>query len=696
MSVRSDDRERQSIVQDLASSDEEIRRLAVERVSTLPLAEALPLLVDRLGDESWRVRKSTVERLVSSSDAEGVVEALVAALADGENPGRRNSAVEALVECGPRGVPRLLEAARGDDADVRKLVLDALSGIADPRSSEVLLQRLEDPDVNVRAAAADALGGLGDPGFAEALLHTAVRDGEDPLVRFSALHALGVLEAPLRARDLTSVLDEKLLRSAALGLLGRRADDAEGIDVLLKGLGSDVRSSREAAMRSLLRLLSRLDGPQAERLVERIRDAVEPGGETVRSALDRLGDAVLSSRLVIVQFLGLRGREETAVPILEAAGDEALAEVCLSTLEAMGEAAERQVAEAWPQLPLAARRDACSLFGRSGGECSAVRLLAALEDTDPEIRIAAARAIARRRLAGALAPLAHRLDCVASDEEPENDEELQTLADALIEVGGEAANVARAVELLEARLTGAVEEVRVAVARVLGCIGRHEDTPLVTLLMKDPSARVRRAAVDALARVEPGTAAEPLRLALADESAPVRIAAAVALGASERDEVLDDLHSLAEDEDPRVRAAAVQALGRRFGPSLDAKRRAQALAALEAALTDDALVALAAVTALDSIGGEESGRVSALLERAEPELVKEAVTCLGRHGAADQLEMLIPLVGHADWSVRAEAIQALAGRGVHRAVPAILRRLETELDAFVRDSILRALKRLGD
>jgi HEAT repeat protein len=44
--------------------------------------------------------------------------------------------------------------------------------------------------------------------------------------------------------------------------------------------------------------------------------------------------------------------------------------------------------------------------------------------------------------------------------------------------------------------------------------------------------------------------------------------------------------------------------------------------------------------------------------------------------------------------VRAEAIQSLAERGMARAVPPILRRLETEQDEFVRDAILRALRRL--
>jgi len=51
-------------------------------------------------------------------------------------------------------------------------------------------------------------------------------------------------------------------------------------------------------------------------------------------------------------------------------------------------------------------------------------------------------------------------------------------------------------------------------------------------------------------------------------------------------------------------------------------------------------------------------------------------------------------VGHPDWSVRAEVIGALAERAVVASVPAILRRLETEQDDFVRDAILRALRRL--
>ena len=134
MTLEYDDRDRESVLSDLTGEDEEVRRLAVERVSVLSIEEAVPHLVERIGDTSWRVRKSAVERLVACPAHESVVAALVAALGDGENTGRRNSGVEALVECGGAAVPQLLAAMTSDDSDVRKLVVDALAGIGDERS----------------------------------------------------------------------------------------------------------------------------------------------------------------------------------------------------------------------------------------------------------------------------------------------------------------------------------------------------------------------------------------------------------------------------------------------------------------------------------------------------------------------------------------------------------------------------------
>lgn len=699
MTFEFDDRDRESVLRDLVDEDEEVRRLAVERVAALPIGEAIPRLVQRIGDESWRVRKAAVERLVACSETTQVVDALIIALGDGENTGRRNSAVEALIDCGSRAVSQLVAAMESPDPDVRKLVVDVLAGISDPRSAPALIEVLDDSDANVRAAVSDALGAIGGEAAARALQKVAVREGEEQLVRFSALHAMAALAMPVRACDIAPVLNDPVLQPAGLALLGR-VDDNEAVTVLLKALSSSSRSVREAAIGPLLHTLSRVDGVDSDLLVARIREATQASPLVVESAVDRLTDANLPARLMLVQFLGLVRTEEVVVPMLLAAQDEALSQVALANLESLGELAETTIDAAWSELDTNARREACVLFGRMEGEASAARLLAALEDPSQELRNASARSIGQRGLADALPLLVHRLESAAENDDFESEEEMAVLTEALIGLAKPAPDsdpgiTEHVISLLTSSLEGAAEAVRLAIATVIGRVGRHQDAQAVEFLLKDPSPLVRRAAVDALARLEPGTAAESLRLALADEAATVRIAAAGALGASESDEVIDALRCLADDEDPDVRAAAVRSVGLRFATSPDEKHQSLVVQLIDTALDDEAAVALAAVDTLRDMGGPVVERALRILDRMEPELVQEAVRCLGASGDASCLESLLPLVSHPDWTVRAETIQVLSDRGVAKGVPPILRRLETEQDDFVRDTILRALDRLG-
>ncbi len=696
MRPQTDARERESVLCDLASPDEEVRRLAVERAFVLPPEQAIPCLVDRLGDPIWRVRKVAVQRLAAGPAPGQAARALVAALADGENPGRRNAAVEALVACGRHSVAPLLVTLASPDPDVRKLVVDALAQIGDARAAGPVMEHLEDSDPNVRAAAADALGAVPAAGAPAALLRAATRAGEDPLVSFSALRTLAALDVEVGPEALGPALADATLRPAALLVLGRGDDPASGA-LLVKALADRSRPSREAAMRALLGQLARLDGERADALVAEIREVAAATPGLVEAAAARLARADLATRLLLVQFLGLVAAPAAAVPILRAARDEALTEVCLATLRAMGEPAEAAIDAEFGELDLESRQTACAIFGAGRGVRSAARLQAALADRSASLRAAAARAVGRRRLAACLPLLAQRLELAAQDGELESEEEVEALSLALGELAGpgaEPALVERAVALLAARVAGAGEGVRVAIAGVLGAIGRPTDVGLLASLLKDPAAAVRRSAVEALARLDPGGAGEPLRLALADESAGVRCAAARALGAAHSDAVQGDLASLAEDADPRVRAAAARALARRFAGSCDAGLRERSQAILDAALRDEASVALAAAEALRELGGEVAARGAALLERAEPELLREGIRCAASAPVLVRADALLSLVSHPDWSVRAEAIETLAARRVARAVLPILGRLEVEQDSYVREVILRALERL--
>jgi HEAT repeat protein len=174
----------------------------------------------------------------------------------------------------------------------------------------------------------------------------------------------------------------------------------------------------------------------------------------------------------------------------------------------------------------------------------------------------------------------------------------------------------------------------------------------------------------------------------------VRIAAARALGASESVAVIDDLRRLTDDEDAGVRAAAVRSVVRRFSQSNTEKSRIEMMKVIDAALADETEVALAAIESLCELDAIAEERAVEILERPEPELVRAAIRCIGLHSDPDGLQVLLPLVGHADWSVRAEAIQTIADRRLIRGVPSILRRLDLEQDEFVRDVALSALKRL--
>jgi HEAT repeat protein len=698
MAAEVERRERESVLQDLASPDDEVRRLAVERLAGLPADEGMTRLVECLGDPSWRVRKAAVERLAGLTEPWRAAPALIEALADGENPGRRNAAVEVLIQAGPRVVPDLIEATRNADVDVRKLVVDALAGIADERATGRLIEMLHDPDANVRGAAADALGGIEDPRIPTALLDVAVADGDDPLVRFSALRALSRLEHSLPAQELAGVLDDPVLRPAAFSVLGH-SDDEQATEFLLKGLVGASRAAREAAMEALLRVLARLDGVRAGWLIERVSEAARDGDDLVGDGVERLETADLSTRLVLVQFLGLLRNAEVVIPVLLAGRDEALAEVAIATLAAMGPLTERALETGWQSLPGESRELACQVLGRTRGESGEARLLVALDDGDPRLRAASARALGRRHCADALPALVRRLEITADLEDPEGDEELAAVVDALValtrvEDGAHGSTTDQAIELLTARLDGASERVRLAIATVLGRIGRDEDAELVTRLLRDESAAVRRAAVQALGRLDSDAAAEPLRLALADESGTVRIAAARALGDSRQTGVVDDLSRLALDHDAMVRAAALRALGAHAASGRAGDVDA-VIGLLSEALSDEGSVVMAAVESLSAIGGEAAASACLpLLAEKDPELVIAAIGCIGRHGDSDALTELRPLVSHGHWSVRAECIGALSERGVVGAVPAILRRLETEQDDFVRDAILRALKRL--
>ena len=166
------------------------------------------------------------------------------------------------------------------------------------------------------------------------------------------------------------------------------------------------------------------------------------------------------------------------------------------------------------------------------------------------------------------------------------------------------------------------------------------------------------------------------------------------LGESGHLDAAEELRGLIADEDSRVVAVAIRSVGRlyRGGEATD-----EIYDLIGNELRAEPIVALAACEALKEVGGDRAGALArSALQCSEPDVVRTAVACLGAHGGEEDLTEAISLATHLDWSVRAEVAQVLSERGHRKSLPALLRRLEVEDDAYVRQVMLRAIGRLEE
>ena len=536
--------------QGLRSDEEEIRRGAVARLaapsSANEAAETLDFLVEAMGDSSWRVRKEAAARAAAFGDPELAAAVLAAALAEPENVGRRNAVVEALVGLGAQAVPALL-GALDKRPEHRKLIADALGLIGDLRAGPALAPLVDDEDANVRVAAAEALGHIGGSA-ARAALQKALARGE-LLLSQASLEGLNRLGASLPINTLEPLLAAPTLRAAALEALGRTGM-LPVLGIVGAALEDPMRSTRDAAIRSLAELYRRLD-PVG-------REAVAAEVSSHRDALPALTTALLEATLGTQRdaalLLGLFKRPEAARPLVLALGDRDLREAAMQALTMIGAPAAETLAACAPDLESELRADAYALLPRLGPAASDPRVQAllaeALDDEASEAAAAAAGALGEVGDREALAPLLRSLgreEAVA-----------HAAADALGRLGARHYDEVRV--LVQSRGLGGPDAPYLC--RALGACGRADDAPFLKQALGGDVPAVRRAAAEALAQLPPSTDVdEALTFALADESVDVRASAARALGAHRAESAADALARCALEAEPLVRGAASRALG---------------------------------------------------------------------------------------------------------------------------------------
>ncbi|HUB08519.1 MAG TPA: HEAT repeat domain-containing protein, partial [Myxococcales bacterium] len=296
----------------MSQTDEEHR---YRNVLALPLSRSggLDPLMEALSDESWRVRKAAVDRLVSDAPVEVLVPRLIEALADEESASRRSAAMEALIKIGAGAVPAVKAAAAHADAEVRKFALDTLGLMGGEEAVDTVAGAVADADPNVRSAAVEALGRLGTAAAQGALLRI-LADGA-PDLQVAALDALGRCGAAVPLDRLEPALKRRDARRAAVRALGH-CPDPGAERAILDALLDRARGVREAALAAWAmkarRRSASLPPPAGER-----RDSLIP------PALEGLEGADVLAAEGAADLLGcLRAREATEALARAADRDE--------------------------------------------------------------------------------------------------------------------------------------------------------------------------------------------------------------------------------------------------------------------------------------------------------------------------------------------------------------------------------------
>ncbi|NOZ84996.1 MAG: hypothetical protein GXP49_01790 [Deltaproteobacteria bacterium] len=663
----------------LNDSDEEVRRLAVIELGPPGGEDARKMLISALGDESWRVRKVAVEQILAFGSSDENIKDLLQCLHEEDNAGQRNAAAEALARIGQPAVEPLIKMLNDDDKDARKFAVDILGEIGDRQGLKGILTALEDEDENVRVAAAEALGRSGWQDAKDALLKAL--DREDTMLNATVLDALFHIEARVDADMMEPFLKDPILRRPALLALGG-ASDEKAFELLIQFLPDRRKGSREAAILSLDRLLSRYPEPERQSVIEKLKERAS------NKVLEGMESAVVTgdreTRTAAARLLGTIGRPESSPALLQAAADESIRREALKALRQIGEGVIPSLLDALPGLSLEEQVLTFEVLATLGDERTLPAMIDALNEPDDRLKEAAAEAIGALGDARGIEPLTGLL----SSDEPNVS---RVAINALISLAGMHPEKVRKAAIFAYENASSPAQ-RKSALDILAEVpaGGHDE--IILSAVHDDNAMVRIAALKGIKSLHKSRASgkyyNALVAALTDENADVRASASDYLGELDDARAVRPLLSMLHDDNVLARVAAIKALGKIGDPSCSPALR-------EMLKNTVGLVTVAAIEALSKVAPEDFlEEMDTFMEFDDPEVLKEVARALRTIPLKAAEDALVSLLDRTSWEVRSEAAGALADRGAAEKIPEIKARLEKEQDDFVRAVLHKAIARL--
>jgi len=234
------------LIRALKDPNREIRFFAARALGSSFDSSVARSLVHSLSDEVWSVRKAAAESICRLDNPP--LEDLLRHISS-DNEDIRHWIGQIIREIGPRYLPRLIEAMRKGDAELRLYACQAAGLINSPDLVEPLILALRDDSEWVRTYAAISLGQTGDPRSIIPLIRSfSDRNTDVHRNVVTAFEKLGdkVFKELIRCIEGD---DLELRRNAALALAEMKDD--RGVDHIVMLMEDTDESARACAAESL-------------------------------------------------------------------------------------------------------------------------------------------------------------------------------------------------------------------------------------------------------------------------------------------------------------------------------------------------------------------------------------------------------------------------------------------------------------
>ncbi len=388
-------------------------------------------LRDALGSDSAAVRKRALELLgeLADEDDQASIDVIMRAAMNDSDDQVRGAAVDALDEIGQDAVEQFLAEVTGanrseanwvtaerfaralgaERPELRMAAANALGRLGEPSTLPAILKTLTDPDPRVRLRACHACGSFADPRAVPALIE---RLEDDSRVRRAAANALGGIATDRALAPLIDLLDDgdESIRRIAASALGK-ANNPQPVEPLARALGDESAIVRNAAVYSVIELLSNVPTKHSHAVRDRVVSELKAADD--ETVVEPLVEILMQGRQTrqrrnAAWILGRVADPDSALAVAALADaladdDAQTAQFAATSLRSLGgTTVETELLDRIdPEYPDEARAKAVFVLGAVGGQETLNRLESLTNDESKAVRKRAFSAVSKLRAGGA-------------------------------------------------------------------------------------------------------------------------------------------------------------------------------------------------------------------------------------------------------------------------------------------------------